>query len=122
MSSGLSRVPTPRSAVQHILPVAASVLALGYLVGAFALPFLTLPVTVAAAVGVCFLVLAQRDHPGLRRTIWALLGWLATALGGALVLASRPLAAMAWIIVVVFLIPLPVIPWLYARTFRDGDG
>ncbi len=105
---------------QRALPATASALALAYLATAVAVPALALPVAVLAAVAACALVLAHRDGRGLRWTLAAILVWLAAGLGGAAALAGHPLGGLAWVVAVVFLAPLPFIPWLYARTFRDG--
>jgi len=102
------------------VPVVATALAAAYVVSV-ALPALLPALTVAACVAGCALVLTVRRSRGLRLLLPALAIWLAAGIGGALLLRSETSGGLAWIAVALFLLPLPVIPWLYARTFAVGD-
>lgn len=72
-----------------------------------------------AAVAACGLGLGggRRKSTRFSLALSVLTAWLAVGLGGAALLANRPLAGPLWLLVVLLLLPLPVIPWLYAWTF-----
>jgi hypothetical protein len=74
-----------------------------------------------ASLSTCALVLARRPSPALRWVLVALAAWLFLGLGGAWVLRGRPLPGLVWLLAVLYLAPLPVIPLLYWKTFREGD-
>jgi hypothetical protein len=94
-------------------------LAAGYLAAAAALPA-ALPLVVAtAAAACCALVLARRRGRRLRWTLVAILIWLALGFTGTLLVSGELLAGPAWVVAALFLLPLPLIPWAYARTFEE---
>ena len=55
-------------------------------------------------------------------TILMVLAPMAATLAGAWLLSGHPTGGFVWTVAALFLLPLPLIPWLYARTFgRDRD-
>ncbi len=98
------------------IPGTAIFLAGGYLTAAIVLPVLLPVVACAAALTACALVLTRRAHPRLVRVLQAVALWLGAGFAGAWMLGAHPLAGLAWALTALFLLPLPIIPWLYART------
>ncbi len=117
----LSKVPDAPHR-RSLIPLVAGTLALAYPVAVAAGPRALAGVTIAAAVGGCALVLARRPSRGLRIALVAIAAWLTLGLGGAFVLHARSLEGFAWVLLVLYLLPLPVIPYLYARTCDSGAG
>jgi hypothetical protein len=112
------RQPMDRS----VVPVVAVALALGWLAGAVWAPDALGPLTVLAVAAAFGLRVAGRPT-GRAWTVVALVAaWLVLGFGGAFWLRARPFAGLAWVVVVVFLVPLPVVPWLYARGFEDAGA
>ncbi|HVN75739.1 MAG TPA: hypothetical protein VMT19_05430 [Thermoanaerobaculaceae bacterium] len=109
-----------RAERRAVAPIVATVLALAYpaavAAGAGALAVLT----VAAAVSGCALVLARRSSLRLRVALAAIAVWLAGALGGAFLLSHHALRGFAWVLVALYAVPLPLVPWIYARTFAGS--
>ena len=103
------------------MPGAAASLSIGYL-ASIAAPALLPVVVVAAALAGCALVLVRRPTAALRLVLSSLVVWLAVGLGGAFLLRSRPLVGLAWVVLFLYAAPLPVIAWLYARTFPGDAG
>jgi hypothetical protein len=99
-----------------MVPAAALVAALLYLAG-LALPSLLPAAVVACMLGGCAIALVRRPAPGLRLAIAAIAVWLIVALGGAFLLRHHSLAGATWALLVIYALPLPFVPWLYARTF-----
>ncbi len=103
------------------VPASALALAAATLAAPFwpaLLPF----VLVGAAVGTCALVLLRRPSRPLAVALAAIALWLALGLVGAWALRSRAVAGFAWVVAVLFVLPLPLIPLLYSRTFtQDPD-
>ena len=108
-----------------LAPIAAVVLAVAYLAAALWPPLLAV-VVVAATVAACTLVLGRRPSRLLGITLTAVATWLVLGLAGAFVLSGRVLGGFAWVLLVLYGLPLPLIPWLYLRTFAspadDGAG
>ena len=104
----------------------AMALALAYPIAVVAGPGALAGVTVAAAVSACALALVRRPSPRLRTALAAIALWLAAGLGGALVLRGHALRGAAWVLLALYLLPLPAIPYLYAKTFDrpedEGKG
>lgn len=100
------------------MPATAAALAAAYLLAVLAAPALLPAVCAAVVVGACALVLAHRPSPALRVALVAIAALLAAGLAGAWLLQGRPTGGFLWVVTAVFLAPLPVVPWLYARTFR----
>jgi hypothetical protein len=99
------------------------VLAVGLSLALLAAPFwpALFPVVVGSAgVAACALALVRRPSRPLLLAIAGLALWLVTGIAGAWLLRERPLAGMAWALAVLYLLPLPVIPWLYWRTYVAG--
>jgi len=86
------------------------------------LPLSLLVVAAAASVAACALALGRRRSPGLGVSLVVISAWLAIGLGGAVLLGDRSPAGEIWLLVVLFLVPLPVIPWLYVRSFDSGSA
>jgi hypothetical protein len=104
------------------LPVCAATLALAYLLAAIVLPGALPAVVGASAVASCALVVARRQSGTLALTLAAIGIWLAIGLAGAWLPQENPLHGLLWITAVLFLMPLLVIPWLYALTSSAGHG
>jgi len=100
-------------------PLIAVVLALAYPAAVAVGPWALAAVTVAAAVSGCALVLARRPSVRLRAALAVVAAWLALGFGGAFLLQTHTMRGFAWVLAVLYLVPLPLVPWLYARTF-DG--
>ncbi len=105
-----------------LTPIVAAALALAYPVAVAAGPWALAGVTVAAAVCGCALALARRPSARLRAAFAAIAVWLAVGLGGAFLLRAYAMWGFAWVLLVVYLLPLPLIPLLYARTFDQEGG
>ena len=99
----------------------AMALALAYPIAVVAGPWALAGVAAAAAVSACALVLARRPSGPLRAALVAIALWLAAGLGGALLLRGRTLPGFAWVLLVLYAIPLPLIPYLYAKTFDHPE-
>ena len=108
---------TPTRAV---LPALAAACACTYL-ASLVWPGLLLVLAVVAPAAACSLVLLRRRSPGLVATLAAVALWLALGITGAMLLRSHPTKGLVWLLVVLFLLPLPAIPWLYSRTFSAPD-
>ncbi|OFV80612.1 MAG: hypothetical protein A2Y78_03135 [Acidobacteria bacterium RBG_13_68_16] len=101
-----------------LAPVLAAGLALALLAAPF-VPALFPAVVTVASVAACALAFARRPSRPLLLALVGLAAWLAIALAGAWLLRERPLGGLAWVLVVLYMVPLPVIPWLYWMTFRE---
>jgi hypothetical protein len=120
-------MPAPRPA--SAVPAFAAAVAGAYLISAIALPAALPVVLVAATTGACASVLVRRPRGALWAAIALIAAWLAWGLAGAWWLRGSLAVGLGWIVLVLFLLPLPLVPWLYARTFRPlpedrghGDG
>ena len=79
-----------------------------------------LPMVAVAAVAVLGgAAVARRRSRGLAAAVGAASLLLAIGLAGAWLLRDRTTAGLAWTLLVVFAIPLPLVPWLYAYSFDD---
>ncbi len=105
----------------RLVPAVTVGLALATLAAPFA-PLLFPLVLVGAGSGACALALTRRPSRPLRLAVLLLAAWLAAGLAAAWLLRGRPVAGLLWVLLVLFLLPLPVIPWLYARTFPHRDA
>ncbi len=92
-------------------------LALAYLaavaIGAAALA----AVTVLSALAVCGAALSRRPSRGLKLALAAIGVWLALGFSVAFALSHQATGGFAWVLLALYLVPLPVLPWIYARTF-----
>ncbi|MEP0774213.1 MAG: hypothetical protein HRF46_07605 [Acidobacteriota bacterium] len=104
------------------IPGTAILLAGGYLVAALALPALLPVIAGGAALAACALVLTRRRTGGLAGVMLGIASWLAVGFAGAWLLRAAPVAGLGWILLILFLLPLPFIPWLYARSFTLPAG
>ena len=102
-------------------PIVAVALALAYPAAVALGPGALAGVTVAAAAAACAAVLTRRRSARLRVALAAIAVWLALGLAGAFALRGHALGGLAWVLFVVYAVPLPVIPWIYAKTF-DGSN
>jgi hypothetical protein len=105
---------------RSLVPALTAALGLGILAAPF-LPALFPFVLVGGVSAVCALALARRPSPALRLAVAGAAGCLATGLAGAWLLDRQPIPGLLWVLVVVFALPLPIVPWLYSHTFADGD-
>ncbi len=115
-------MPKGQAVDRSVVPVVAVALALGWLAGAVWVPDALGPLTVLAVAAAFGLRFAGRTARRTWPAVALVAAWLALGFGGALWLRSHPFAGLAWVLVVVFLVPLPVVPWLYARSFEDGGS
>ena len=102
-------------------PIVAAVLALAYPVAVALGPGALAGVTVVAAVAACAAVLTRRRSARLHLALAAIAAWLALGLGGAFLLQDHALRGFAWVLIVLYAIPLPLIPWIYAKTFEGSQ-
>ena len=103
-------------------PPVATLLAAGLALALLAAPFAPAifpAVVTAGSVAACALAFARRPSRPLLLVLLGLAVWLATALAGAWLLRERLLGGFAWVLAVLYLVPLPVIPWLYWKTFEE---
>jgi hypothetical protein len=112
------QTPSPtRGSTLLLLPGVAAVLAAAYLGLALGAPVLLLALVALAVPAACALA---PELPTRRR--WLVLGvglWLAAGLAGAWWLRGEVTAGLLWVLGVLFVLPLPVVPWLYARTIGE---
>jgi len=99
-------------------PVFAAGLALA-LLAAPVVPALFPAVVAVASVAACALAFARRPSRALLLALVGLAVWLTIGFAGAWLLRERPLGGLAWVLTVLYLVPLPVIPWLYWKTFQE---
>jgi hypothetical protein len=117
----------PRTSSSPAIPAVAAGLALAYPAAVFLGPGFLPVVAAASAIAACALALSRRPNKALQRALVVIALWLAAGFVGAWVLRARPAAGAAWAVTVLFLAPMPLIPWLYARSFGvpgsapDGD-
>jgi len=101
-----------------LVPLLTAALAVGTLAAPFWPPLF--PIVLAAGSGAaCALVLMRRPSRRLRFAVAGVIVWLGAGLAGAWILADRPVAGLLWVLVALFALPLPILPWLYARTFAE---
>jgi hypothetical protein len=106
--------------VTSSLPLAFSaVLAVALLAAPF-WPPLAPAVVIAGSVGACALALLRRPTRSLRLILAGLTLWLLAGHAGAWLLRGQPLGGFAWVLAVLYVLPLPLIPWLYWSTFPVG--
>jgi hypothetical protein len=102
-----------------LVPGTAAGIAVAYVAAAFGPVWVLAGVVVLAVAAVAALPLLRRGGRALAITIVGLAIWLATGLTLALALRDQPITGLLVTLGVLFALPLPVIPWLYARTFPD---
>jgi len=101
-------------------PIVATALALAYPAAVAAGAWALAGVTVAAAVAGCAAVLTRRRSARLRFALAAIAAWLALGLGGAFLLQDHALRGFAWVLLALYAVPLPLVPWIYAKTFDSS--
>ncbi len=106
---------------RHV-PVCAAGLAVAYLLAATLAPVLLAPLVVAAAVAACALALLRHRSRAVAVSTAAIGVWLALGFTGAWLLRDDPAGGLLWAVLGLFVLPLPVIPWLYASTFPTVPG
>jgi hypothetical protein len=105
----------------RFVPLLTAALAVGTLAAPFWPPLF--PIVLAAGSGAaCALVLLRRPSRRLRLAVAGVVVWLGAGLAGAWALGDRPVAGLLWLLVALFALPLPILPWLYARTFADAPN
>lgn len=103
------------------MPLVAAIGAALYLVAALWLP--------AAFPVLCGLLVSAAGATALRRRRSRRLRLAVVAAGsvvlvgclGAAWLAAEPVAGFTWLVAGVFVAPLPLLPWLYARSFAEEE-
>lgn len=111
------QTPAPTKGSTLLLPGVAAVLAAAYLALALGAPAFLLALIAVAVPAACAMA---PDLTARRR--WLVLGvglWLAAGLAGAWWLRGEATGGLLWVVGVLFLLPLPIVPWLYARTFGE---
>jgi len=102
--------------------VVATALAVGYLAAATVLPAALPLLTIAAVPATC----AVASVAGRRRAhaiaLAAIGGWLAVGVFVAWHLRDAPTAGLLWAVTFLFVLPLPLIPWIYSRTSSPFPG
>lgn len=102
-----------------LLPATATALAAAYLAAVWLPPQALLPVVVAVPLATCALVLHYRPSRAARLVLALVAAWLLIGLGGVWLLRARPVAGLLVALLGLFVVPLPLVPSLYAATFRD---
>lgn len=118
--SSLAKNDSARFRDGRAIPVTAVALACTYLAAAVGTPLLLAVVVVAATLAGAALARAYAPPRRFTRTLIGLALWLALGFVGAWLLCDRPLGGLAWVLIVIYLVPLPLIPWLFAKTFESG--
>ncbi|MFH1176291.1 MAG: hypothetical protein V1750_02705 [Acidobacteriota bacterium] len=106
----------------HGTAAVAVALAVAYLAAATLAPALLPAVTIASVVATCALVLVRRDSRRLRVALAAIAIWLTVGFAGAWALPSGGAAGLLWVLLFLFLLPLPLISWLYWLSFPPSPG
>lgn len=109
------------AAVQHgkgqPVAVVSALIAAAYLGVTVAAPRLLLAIVPVILVLACGLTTRLRAR---REMLWGIGLWLAVGVGGAWWWRAEPANGLVWVVGVLFLVPLPLIPWLFAVTFEDS--
>jgi hypothetical protein len=103
-----------------VVPALAASLALG-LLAAPLWPALFPTVVVGSSIAVCALALTRRRSRPLLLAFAGIALWLGLGLAGAWLLRGHPVGGLAWVLAVLYIVPVPVIPWLYWTTFGERD-
>ena len=101
-----------------VAPTIAAALALALLAAPF-WPAVFPVVVVGSSIAACALALARRPSRPLLLALAAIALWLALGLAGAWMLRGHPVGGVVWVLAVLYLLPLPVVPWLYWATFQE---
>lgn len=56
-----------------------------------------------------------------RRAALLVAAWLSIGVAGAWWWRSEATAGLGWTVGALFVLPLPLVPWLYARWFEEGE-
>ena len=104
-----------------LAPLIAVTLAVAYPAAVAIGPAALAGVVVLSALAACSIVIARRPSAGLRLALAATALWLALGLAGAFVFEAHVIHGFVWVLLVLYLLPLPLVPWLYARTFEGPD-
>jgi hypothetical protein len=104
-----------------LAPALAAALALA-LLAAPLWPALFPAVVVGSSIAACALALARRPSRPLLLALAGIALWLALGLAGAWLLRGHPAGGVVWLLAVLYLLPLPVVPWLYWKTFAFVAG
>ncbi|HPC83027.1 MAG TPA: hypothetical protein P5234_07190 [Thermoanaerobaculaceae bacterium] len=114
-----SATPGEPEAAGHgsrVRALAAGALAAGYLALALFAPALLLaaiPLVMGAA---CTLAAGRKPR---RRAFLIVASWLAIGVAGAWWWRSDPSAGLWWVVGALFVLPLPIVPWVYAAWFEE---
>lgn len=99
------------------MAVVSALIAAAYLGVTVAAPRLLLAIVPVILVLACGLTTRLRAR---RAMLWGIGLWLAVGVGGAWWWRAEPANGLVWVVGVLFLVPLPLIPWLFAVTFEDS--
>ena len=102
----------------RLVPLLALLLAGGGLASMLFAPELLPAVAVAAAALLSGTAVARRRSRGLVLALAAVLALLTIGIAGAWLLRDRPVAGLGWTLLVLFALPLPLVPFLYWLTFE----
>jgi len=111
---------TDARAGSRVVPAVAAALAVAYLLAVTLVPILLAPLTIAAVVAACAIVLTRRRSRALVLFMAAIGAWLASALAVAWILQGEPRGGLLWVVGGLFVLPLPLVPWLYSRSFSPS--
>ena len=100
----------------RVWALVAGALAAGYLALALLAPALLLAAIPVAMGAGCALAAGTRSR---RRGAALAAVWLAVGLAGAWWWRSDSSAGLWWVVGALFLLPLPIVPWLYAAWFEE---
>jgi hypothetical protein len=104
------------------VPIVAAALAVAYLLAALLVPAALGPFTIAAVLAGCAVVVTRRPSRELVVSITAIGIWLLMTFAGAWLLRGEPRNGLLWVLLAIFVLPLPLVPWLYAATFSSAHG
>ena len=105
----------------RLAPLLALLLAGGGLASIVFFPEWLPAVAVAAVALLSGTAVARRRSRGLLFAIATVSVLLTLGLAGAWLLRARPTAGLSWTLLVLFAVPLPLVPWLYWLTFEAGE-
>ncbi|MEW6336280.1 MAG: hypothetical protein AB1625_02650, partial [Acidobacteriota bacterium] len=115
-------MPERRRSQADLVAAGSVVLALGWLAAAIWAPQALAPLVALAVVATCALALLRRPRSRLYLAMGVIAFWLCAGLAGAVLFQGDSSTGLAWILLALFVTPLPLVPWLYATTFESADS
>ncbi len=116
-----ARPLAPTSDPRPSLAAAATGAALAYLASALWMPALLPLVCVALVAAHCALPILRRPSRRLRRAVALTVTLVCLPFVGLVLVPLTPMAGFLWLLGTLFLLPLPLVPWLYAASFEERD-